>query len=241
MIRKEELVEISSLKGLSVKNTEKDYLIDVCLHMTSRYRDALVFKGGTALYKFHNLNRFSEDLDFTLNKKRSATICDMIRGEGLDITWTCSSRVDTINKELAVNFGKLVFVDTGAAKKLGDYRAFEMFAFFSESTATQKVWWAEYCRWTDHDGYGFLASIIGDTIEMKQNYATYKTFLDSISVSRMHTEVLWREKVAGLRVSRDQSPRSPPDHDLLGRSIPSSIKKNNQVLVGKKIQQCQIR
>jgi hypothetical protein len=146
-----------------------------------------------------------------------------------------------INKELAVNFGKLVFVDTGAAKKLGDYRAFEMFAFFSESTATQKVWWAEYCRWTDHDGYGFLASIIGDTIEMKQNYATYKTFLDSISVSRMHTEVLWREKVAGLRVSRDQSPRSPPDHDLLGRSIPSSIKKNNQVLVGKKIQQCQIR
>jgi hypothetical protein len=146
-----------------------------------------------------------------------------------------------INKELAVNFGKLVFVDTGAAKKLGDYRAFEMFAFFSESTATQRVWWAEYCRWTDHDGYGFLASIIGDTIEMKQNYATYKTFLDSISVSRMHTEVLWREKVAGLRVSRDQSPRSPPDHDLLGRSIPSSIKKNNQVLVGKKIQQCQIR
>jgi hypothetical protein len=146
-----------------------------------------------------------------------------------------------INKELAVNFGKLVFVDTGAAKKLGDYRAFEMFAFFSESTATQKVWWAEYCRWTDHDGYGFLASIIGDTIEMKQNYATYKTFLDSISVSRMHTEVLWREKVAGLRVSRDQSPRSPPDHDLLGRSITSSIKKNNQVLVGKKIQQCQIR
>ena len=146
-----------------------------------------------------------------------------------------------INKELAVNFGKLVFVDTGAAKKLGDYRAFEMFAFFSESTATQKVWWAEYCRWTDNDGYGFLASIIGDTIEMKQNYATYKTFLDSISVSRMHTEVLWREKVAGLRVSRDQSPRSPPDHDLLGRSIPSSIKKNNQVLVGKKIQQCQIR
>jgi hypothetical protein len=146
-----------------------------------------------------------------------------------------------INKELAVNFGKLVFVDTGAAKKLGDYRAFEMFAFFSESTATQKVWWAEYCRWTDHDGYGFLASIIGDTIEMKQNYATYKTFLDSISVSRMHTEVLWREKVAGLRVSRDQSPRSPPDHDLFGRSITSSIKKNNQVLVGKKIQQCQIR
>ncbi len=29
----------------------------------------LVFKGGTALYKFYSLNRFSEDLDFTLGSK----------------------------------------------------------------------------------------------------------------------------------------------------------------------------
>jgi predicted nucleotidyltransferase component of viral defense system len=30
----------------------------------------LVFKGGTALYKFYNLNRFSEDLDFTHTGKK---------------------------------------------------------------------------------------------------------------------------------------------------------------------------
>ncbi|MEK6933539.1 MAG: nucleotidyl transferase AbiEii/AbiGii toxin family protein [Nanoarchaeota archaeon] len=29
----------------------------------------LVFKGGTCLYKIHKLNRFSEDLDFTLTKR----------------------------------------------------------------------------------------------------------------------------------------------------------------------------
>jgi hypothetical protein len=134
-----------------------------------------------------------------------------------------------------------VFVDTGATKKLGDYRAFEMFAFFSESTATQKVWWAEYCRWTDHDGFGFLASIIGDTIEMKQNYTTYKALLDSMSVSQMHTVVVWGRSAAGLRVSRDPSTRSPPRHDLLGRSIPSSITLTNRMLIGKTIQRCHTR
>lgn len=146
-----------------------------------------------------------------------------------------------INKELAVGFGKLVFVDTGTMKKLGDYRAFEMFAFFSESTATQKVWWAEYCRWTDHDGFGFLASIIGDTIEMKQNYSTYKALLDSMSVSQMHTAVVGGRSVADLRLSRDPSTRSPPRHDLLGRLLPASIKKSNQLLIDKKIRQCPIR
>ncbi len=38
---------------------------------------------------------------FTLDNKRAEKICDMIRKEGLDITWTCSSRVNTINEGLA--------------------------------------------------------------------------------------------------------------------------------------------
>jgi uncharacterized protein len=70
MILKEELEQISRLKRISLRNVEKDYLLELCMQTVSRYGDALVFKGGTALYKFHNLNRFSEDLDFTKNKKR---------------------------------------------------------------------------------------------------------------------------------------------------------------------------
>ena len=70
MIPIEELRSISVQKNLTLKNAEKDYLLDICLFSISKYRSALAFKGGTALYKFHNLNRFSEDLDFTMNKKK---------------------------------------------------------------------------------------------------------------------------------------------------------------------------
>lgn len=49
---------------------EKLYLQDIALH--SIYRevvDELVFKGGTALLKLYNLDRFSEDLDFAAVKE----------------------------------------------------------------------------------------------------------------------------------------------------------------------------
>ena len=67
MLNYEELENIARLKRLSLVNTEKDYLQDLILF--SIYSNAgkeLVFKGGTALYKVYKLNRFSEDLDFTL-------------------------------------------------------------------------------------------------------------------------------------------------------------------------------
>lgn len=70
MLGYEELVNIAKLKRLSLINTEKDYLQDLILF--SIYSDAgkeLVFKGDTSLYKVYKLNRFSEDLDFTLAKK----------------------------------------------------------------------------------------------------------------------------------------------------------------------------
>ncbi|EQD44541.1 protein containing DUF1814, partial [mine drainage metagenome] len=46
---------------------EKDYIINLMLKTISinKLSDFLVFKGGTALYLFYGLDRFSEDLDFT--------------------------------------------------------------------------------------------------------------------------------------------------------------------------------
>lgn len=67
MLERSELERVSRRKGLSIKNTEKDYLLELLLSLL--YRELgrkLVFKGGTALYKLYSLNRFSEDLDFTL-------------------------------------------------------------------------------------------------------------------------------------------------------------------------------
>lgn len=69
MITRDQLREYAKLKDLSMGNAEKDYLLELTLFIISRVsKDELVFKGGTALYKFYNLDRFSEDLDFTLIK-----------------------------------------------------------------------------------------------------------------------------------------------------------------------------
>ena len=66
MIEKKELQEYARLKGLSLGNAEKDYLIELTLLSISQHlKNELIFKGGTCLYKFHKLSRFSEDLDFS--------------------------------------------------------------------------------------------------------------------------------------------------------------------------------
>ena len=66
MITRKELADIARVKGLSLGNAEKDYVIDMALSSISRNtKNELVFKGGTCLYKFHKLNRFSEDIDFS--------------------------------------------------------------------------------------------------------------------------------------------------------------------------------
>ncbi len=70
MISVEELKKVGKLKGIAnIGYTEKDYLSDLILLSISRNtKDQLVFKGGTCLFKFYKLDRFSEDLDFTLKK-----------------------------------------------------------------------------------------------------------------------------------------------------------------------------
>lgn len=70
MISKSELIRIAEMKHLPLRNAEKDYLLEFLLYSLSDDRRSLVFKGGTALYKFYNLNRFSEDLDFDAIEKR---------------------------------------------------------------------------------------------------------------------------------------------------------------------------
>lgn len=71
MIAIEDLKRIAKLKGLrNMGNAEKDYLLDIALLSVSRNtKDEMVLKGGTCLYKFYKLDRFSEDIDFTLRKE----------------------------------------------------------------------------------------------------------------------------------------------------------------------------
>ncbi|MBI2106681.1 nucleotidyl transferase AbiEii/AbiGii toxin family protein [Candidatus Woesearchaeota archaeon] len=73
MITRKDLEEFARLKRLTLGNAEKDYLIEIALlSISENTKNELVFKGGTCLYKFHKLNRFSEDLDFSAVKKVDA-------------------------------------------------------------------------------------------------------------------------------------------------------------------------
>ena len=70
MLSREELENIARIKLTSIVNAER--IIFRSLFLRSIYSlagKALVFKGGTCLYKIYKLGRFSEDLDFTLNGK----------------------------------------------------------------------------------------------------------------------------------------------------------------------------
>ncbi|PTD93891.1 hypothetical protein C9439_05370 [archaeon SCG-AAA382B04] len=54
----------------NIGHVETLYLQDIVLHAVYRnVVDELVFKGGTALLKLYNLDRFSEDLDFTATEQ----------------------------------------------------------------------------------------------------------------------------------------------------------------------------
>ena len=63
MIDSQRLREISKLFGMRPWQQEKHYLQSLILTIVSDY--PLVFKGGTYLWLFHGLSRFSEVLDFT--------------------------------------------------------------------------------------------------------------------------------------------------------------------------------
>jgi len=67
MISKEELINTGKNKGLDNKeHIEKSYFQDIFLFNLYKESNLFVFKGGSALYKLYNLERFSEDLDFSL-------------------------------------------------------------------------------------------------------------------------------------------------------------------------------
>ena len=67
MITREELIRTGKARGLKPWQEEKRYVQAMILH-SFRTRN-LVCKGGTYLWFFHGLDRFSEDLDFTTREK----------------------------------------------------------------------------------------------------------------------------------------------------------------------------
>lgn len=72
MISAGQLKKITVQSGLHLYQQEKDYLLKLYLHAYYRRYEDAVFKGGTCLKYLYGLDRFSEDLDFTLTTSPAA-------------------------------------------------------------------------------------------------------------------------------------------------------------------------
>ena len=69
MITAEELKEIARLSHFKPHQQEKHYIQTIILNsIYSTTSDELIFKGGTCLMFVYGINRFSENLDFTMAK-----------------------------------------------------------------------------------------------------------------------------------------------------------------------------
>jgi hypothetical protein len=140
-----------------------------------------------------------------------------------------------VNKQLAMNIGRLVFVDTTANKKLGNYHAFELCAIFSDSAGNKNVWWGEYSRWTDYNGFGYIASIISSDTENVKNrdtIATYKALLDSINISQIGTNAIAKIPTATIQWLPASSSTW---YDILGRNTHGNSQRPNAIMVKKNL------
>lgn len=145
-----------------------------------------------------------------------------------------------ITKELTYSFGKLVFFDTSAEKKLGGYHAYELYAMLSDST--KKTWWAELNRWAKSEKYGYLVTIFGDTTDMKENYSTYSAMIDSIHFyysSSLHLPYF--NKHRNNMTPQKSSVTHNSWHTLLGREVAANNNYRNNFLVAKRMKRCPVR
>ncbi len=66
MIDKSDILSLSRLNALKPFQQEKNYIQTLMLRSIYRSSNNFIFKGGTALFFFYRLPRFSEDLDFNI-------------------------------------------------------------------------------------------------------------------------------------------------------------------------------
>lgn len=75
----ESLLLGQSNKFQNIRQLEKDYLLTLFLYeIYNEFNNDLIFKGGTSLKYFYNLNRFSEDPDFSYKIKDNKSEINLI-------------------------------------------------------------------------------------------------------------------------------------------------------------------
>lgn len=149
-----------------------------------------------------------------------------------------------INYSFILGVGTIGFIDSTQNKKLSGSRAFEIFAYYWEKNDDGTVWWAEYVRWTDFNGVGYMASIIGDTLDIKENIRNknYVALLDSITLTQFTTGPVVRKNKPEIVVQQDYHPDKNIWFDMLGRNLQDYYGRQSVTIsVRKNTRQCVIK
>ena len=106
MLKKEDLREYTSKLKFNMAQVERDYLQHLFLSYLYNITDTdFVFKGGTALQKCSDLNRFSEDLDFTFQGD-SNIISDVVYEVAQNMTLLYDTQVEIPKQRIKINNSK---------------------------------------------------------------------------------------------------------------------------------------
>ncbi|MDD4251193.1 MAG: nucleotidyl transferase AbiEii/AbiGii toxin family protein [Candidatus ainarchaeum sp.] len=96
MLTKNELIDLAKYNNLSPWQQEKHYLQSIAL--TALAQQPLIFKGGTYLWFFHGLQRFSEDLDFTaketIDENIAKDVSKIIEMQGVENSYKITTQND---------------------------------------------------------------------------------------------------------------------------------------------------
>jgi radical SAM superfamily enzyme YgiQ (UPF0313 family) len=120
---------------------------------------------------------FTDDL-FTLNRRRVEAICDEMKTRGINVPWACSSRVDTISRELLTKMREagctFIFygVESGSQRTLNQMR---------KGIGLGQI--EDAVRWTKEIGIETLASFIigwpNETMDDIKNTLNFAKRLDT--------------------------------------------------------------
>jgi len=120
---------------------------------------------------------FTDDL-FTLNRRRVEAICDEMKTRGINVPWACSSRVDTISRELLTKMREagctFIFygVESGSQRTLNQMR---------KGIGLGQI--EDAVRWTKEIGIEALASFIigwpNETMDDIKNTLNFAKRLDT--------------------------------------------------------------
>ena len=124
------------------------------------------------------------------------------------------------NLIIARGLGTVQLWDSSNALKVGDLRAYDLFAHYKTNVGGTTKWYAEYARWCSKDTFVFELTVICDDLnEIKNNKSYYINKLNAISVwipgQTVHTSIF----VPAAAVSGKIFEKNLVSFDLAGRAI----------------------